>query len=784
MTLSFKKKKTKKEQMAEVRRLRRGEKSFFDVILSHCLDVNRLIIATIFLVLSFLIILICFVGQSPAGPPVFVNQTARLSIVADFPFTYESQLLTKRLKEQKRIQVAPVYRLEKAPKVKLCQQIAALQKELNQFAPKYALLTPSEQTLAVNDFVEKFRAKYNSYINSEDIQIILKKTNDASRKQLFTDGLLIAKEILRNGIYHRNQFGFQTKEGRPYLVNVEINDDSNEVHIQSQEEAIRLLRINLSISERDPILTDPDLALAIYRVLKTKLTPNIVYDKEKSEEKVAEAIRNVDPVIVKVVKGQSITEAGLPITPEQIEQLNVYRKELKERKKIGFGFNLLLVQRIFLTFALLSAALIYLTITLRKIHRNKIRQVALCSLSLLLNLTLIRLIFQLGESRLLSTSNQLLGIVPFMAPCALAPMLVAIMMEARSGILVSMLVSIFTAFMLGNSLEIFLFSFLSSLVGIYCCRDIRLRTRVVRAGVLSGFTMAIFAAFMAFSNNPQQVLEQMAAALATGTLTGMIAIGLLPIFENLFKLTTDITLLELTDFNHPILRQLQLLAPGTYHHSFMVANIAERAAAEIGANSLLCRACALFHDIGKMSKPEYFIENQKNNTNLHGGKNPSMSALIIKSHVKEGIEIARQSKLPQLIIDVIEQHHGNTLIQYFYNKALQQKLSTELLEDETTSKNGDLIDESIYRYDGPRPQFIESAIVFFADSVEAASRSLKKATPQSIKELIEHIFTERLKGHQLDECPITLEDINKIKKSFNFSLLNMLHSRIEYTSQK
>ncbi|MEC8404464.1 MAG: HDIG domain-containing metalloprotein, partial [Verrucomicrobiota bacterium] len=273
-----------------------------------------------------------------------------------------------------------------------------------------------------------------------------------------------------------------------------------------------------------------------------------------------------------------------------------------------------------------------------------------------------------------------------------------------------------------------------------------------------------------------------------GLLTGIIAAGLLPVLEQLFKITTEITLLELTDFNHPLLRRMQMEAPGTYHHSLMVANLSENAAASIGASPLMCRACCIFHDIGKLVKPDYFAENQRGTINPHDAQIPSMSALVIKAHVKEGVELARQHKLPRVIIDVIRQHHGTNLIQYFYHQAKQEKKNkaNNQSQESNTSRNQEinLVDESTYRYDGPRPAFKESAIIFFADGVEAASRSLKKVTQPAVEELIDSIFKDRIKDGQLDDCPLTFQELQKIRGSFVYTLLNMLHSRVEYPKEK
>jgi putative nucleotidyltransferase with HDIG domain len=264
------------------------------------------------------------------------------------------------------------------------------------------------------------------------------------------------------------------------------------------------------------------------------------------------------------------------------------------------------------------------------------------------------------------------------------------------------------------------------------------------------------------------------------------------VFESLFKRTTDITLLELTDYNHPLLHRMQMEIPGTYHHSLVVANLAENAANAIGANPLLCRVCSLFHDIGKMSKPEYFSENQRDGVNPHNDRNPSFSALIIKSHVKDGVDLALQHKLPKAVIDVIQQHHGTTLIQSFYQRARSNEgRLAALAEGAPANATADpfprglesRVCETTYRYDGPKPQFKESAIIMLADGVEAATRSLRRVTPQHLGELIDQIFTSRLEDSQLADAPVTLAELTQIKSSFAFTMLNMLHARVAYSPE-
>jgi putative nucleotidyltransferase with HDIG domain len=257
-------------------------------------------------------------------------------------------------------------------------------------------------------------------------------------------------------------------------------------------------------------------------------------------------------------------------------------------------------------------------------------------------------------------------------------------------------------------------------------------------------------------------------ALAGGIQIGILATGLAPVMEVVFDLTSDIRLLELVNLERPILRQLMLVAPGTYHHSIIVGNMVEAAAEKIGANPLLAKAAAYYHDIGKVKKPTYFVENQLGGENKHEKLAPSMSSLILQAHVKDGVELARQNKVSQHIIDIIRQHHGTSFMVYFYNKAKQQATNPHMVNSED------------YRYPGPRPQTKEAGLVLLADQVEAASKTLLDPTPARIQGLVQKIINNVFADGQLDECELTLKDLHEIAKSFIKILSGIFHHRIEY----
>ena len=270
------------------------------------------------------------------------------------------------------------------------------------------------------------------------------------------------------------------------------------------------------------------------------------------------------------------------------------------------------------------------------------------------------------------------------------------------------------------------------------------------------------------------VVEQLSFALGNAIVSPVLTYGLLIFLEKTFGLTTDLALVELAQFNHPLLRRLSEKAPGTYHHSMIMATLAEAAAAAIGANEILARVGAYYHDIGKTVKPTYFVENQKSSRSRHDKLSPRMSSLIIAAHVKEGIALGRRYNLPEEVIDFIPMHHGTTRIDYFYNKALEMAKSSA---DETKI---DEIKEQDYRYTGPKPDTKETGIMMLADAIEASVRSIEEPTPQRIEDRVGGFVKRRLEEGELDECPLTMNDLTRIKAAFLKVLVGVYHSRVKY----
>lgn len=756
------------------RRRKTGQHSGF----ASFFETSRAVAFALFVLTALIIGYLSFIGVSTTGPHLLPNQIAPMRITAAHDFSYVSQIETERARNKVLQQVPPAFRIDMLPYQTFSGKIRVLLTEINALAEKLEGVTGSERTEAIQEFTNQYNQERPHRVNVEDVTILLRHTDAPTRRILFDNGLVTLREIYREGIYAYDTLQLQEgSEGFSVLNLVRPDGNVVEKNIQSEEQALQFLRINL-IALNVP----QEVSIAMFRIFRPGIMPNVRFDEETTNDLRQKALAQVEPVTRKVTEGQSMVEPGMIVTPEQHETLSAYRRFLASLDEHSFSlhFNELIYHRFLLVLAVLFCAVIYIRIEDRETLMSNGR-LTLLALVAILNLIFIWLIIFLGNHPALLDSNWI-SMLPYLAPYSLAPLIVAILVGQRPAIFMALLISFFAGIMFGNRVETFAVSFLSSLCAIWFCQAVRVRKTVVKAAGAGGFVVAVSALLfgLASAHEPFLIGRQMLAAQLAGLVTGIAVAGIIPVLEVLFKRTTGVTLLELTDTNHPVLKRMQLAAPGTYHHSLVVANLSENAANAIGANGLLCRVCAIFHDIGKIIKPEYFIENQREGINPHHQRSPSFSALVIKSHVKDGVDLAVKYKLPRVIIDIIRQHHGTSLIQYFYHQAKQKEIAESEAPGGTPSRDVEKVSESTYRYDGPKPQFRESAIIFFADAIEAASRTLKKASPQSVDELIDNIVTARLEDGQLDECPLTLQEIAEIKKSFAFTLLNMLHSRIEY----
>ena len=389
-------------------------------------------------------------------------------------------------------------------------------------------------------------------------------------------------------------------------------------------------------------------------------------------------------------------------------------------------------------------------------------------------------------------------------PFGLGPVLASVLLGRTMAVFVSVFGTLLTlpVFVSVSDDNVFIVtnvttSLVCGFVAIFLTAEVRKRGDLPRAGLFVGLTTWVLAVAFHKINllhmwaevatlNYQTLGYQSAVAIGTPIVMTLIIVGGLPWLESLFHITTRVRWLELADLNHPLLRRMTIEAPGTFQHSLAVANLAEGACEAVGANPTMARVCSYFHDIGKLVKPEYFTENMRHDRNPHDDLAPTMSALIIIAHVKEGISLALEHKLNQEIIEVIQQHHGTSLVYYFYKKAMDQQQAARTDGKVTSMHDEDLpeVSESSFRYGGPKPQTREAAIVSLADSIESAARSMERVTPQKIEQLITDIIRKRVAEGQLDDCDLRFKDLGEIAEAFRHTLSSMMHSRVAYPDDK
>ncbi|MEI6861230.1 MAG: HDIG domain-containing metalloprotein [Verrucomicrobiota bacterium] len=770
------------------------------------LDGSRLVAVLIFVTTVAAIALISFLGVSTAGLPVLPGQLAGVRVVASAPFSYESAEQTRLAQEQARERVPRVFRLENAPLEKFEAALAALLPGLDQFEqthPPGTVALLGTRDVALGMLADAFNARADVRATAGEIAALLAVGDAKARAGLAHTALAALRQIAADGV-QPNASARPPSDGVNAFLLARPDGTMAARPVQSLADALTFLRVSLASAG-----VPPGQLQEVFGFFSRGVTANVVFDTAATQSRMQAAVAALRPVTVSVERGDTILEAGDRVTAAQVEMLAAHRDHLRASGDAEMHDTLQIFYRVLLVLAMVMAGAIFIRLEDRATLNSNVR-LALLALVVVGNLVLVRLSYALTNLPFFANDPDSASLLPYLAPTAIAPIVIAVLIDAGSASFMALLISIFTGVVYGNRLDLLVLTFLGSMVAIYGCRHTSRRGGVLRASAFGGLTVAGFALLLGVADQlqPLTVVKHMGTGLGTGLLTGVIVVGLLPVFEGLFKRTTDITFLELTDYNHPLLRLMQLEAPGTYHHSLMVAQLAEHAAAAIGANPLLARVCALYHDIGKTGRPEFFVENLRAGLNPHDSLPPARSAEIILAHVEDGVRLAHQHKLPRAIVDVIRQHHGTTLVRYFYQRAVALSRvpfpPTEQVAGKDNKENAigqteagamaaisgpsastqrpapGAVDTTVFRYPGPRPRTKESAIIHLADGVEAAARSLREVTPDRLAELIARIVRDRVDEHQLDEAPLTFAELGQIKESFARTLHNMTHTRVEY----
>ncbi len=508
-----------------------------------------------------------------------------------------------------------------------------------------------------------------------------------------------------------------------------------------------------------------DISAELARALiRANLTPNM----QETRARIEQAKKSVKPVFYMVSAGEVIARNGDRVTREMKIRLDQMNK-MRHKRRLGL---------IFLgNFALLSLFLVVVGAEIKRFHKALLKdksRLTLIGVIAVFEVLFIRLFFALAKF-----IPDAVGSAPFnqvepyyyAIPYAVGAMLLALLIDVRIAVLASFIFGVISGLVVNKDIWIGIYAMSSSCAAVFGITQYKQRTMVLQTGFVVSL-VNLFVSLVIWSLRGALSLSDMALTgmmtVINGILVAMIVTILLPILEWLFRIPTDIRLLELSNFNQPLLRRLAMEAPGTHHHSLMVGDLAEAAAEAIHANALLARVGAYYHDIGKIKKPLYFIENMQGK-NVHDQLMPSMSSIVIRNHVRQGVELARKSGLGQDIIDIIEQHHGTSLLTYFYDKAEDGRKQ---------SRQG--LPEEHFRYPGPKPRSKEAAIVLIADAVEAAARSLKSPSSAALKSLVRKITLSKYQDNQFDDCDLTFRELTIIVETLYKRLLRNYHSRIEY----
>lgn len=509
------------------------------------------------------------------------------------------------------------------------------------------------------------------------------------------------------------------------------------------------------VQEINFLLFAQDHKRVMGKLAQNVVEPNMIFNAEATALAREAARQSVQPV--RILRDTVIIEERETVTQrhlEQLEALGILRGTAGYPTFFGLALILLVM------FCVVG---IYLYIFQQDIYRDIIR------LLLLGLIAVITLIFAIA-------ANYFSG---YLVPVAMGVILIGVLLNSGLALLMSIVFSVFVVLITGNDFRYMLVALFGGLIAAFSVSQLYRRSDLTRAGfyvgalnVVTVIGLFLYAGTLRLEYDVLREFSlSMLAAIVNGLFSSVMAIGLLPYLESGFGLTTSVTLLELANPNHPLLKKMLMEAPGTYHHSLVVANLGEAAAEAIGADPLLTRVGAFYHDIGKLKRPYFFIENQLGE-NPHEKISPNLSTLIITSHTKDGLELARKNKLPQVIQDIIFQHHGNSLVSYFYHQA------------EKCRDHKDSVCEDNFRYEAPLPQTKEAAIILLADSVEAAARSMAKPIAGRVEGIVRKIIKEKLNDGQFDQCDITLKELDIIAVTFVKILSGIYHTRIEYPEKE
>ena len=620
--------------------------------------------------------------------------------------------------------------------------------------PTFAIVLDTKPGFEEKIGIEISKGAYSIFYKYQFSVDITQKIKTIIEK-ILTNGVVANKELLLNeehkGIILQT---IGTKKERR-VNNLKI--------FYSPDQAKAMVRI-----EGQPILKglNYNLSNLIVDLCQRLILPNITLNKNETEKRIQEAESEIKPILYKIKAGEMILREGERVNKVQLVKLLALQSQVKEKDILISSAGLALIT----FFSILIMYILFLKDHKKLIHDHN-KHILFLSLGIVLYLAFAKFATYIALSASPGITWDISSISFFMIiPIPAAAMLTCLFLGFDIAVFFAIILSLLTSLAYSGSFEVFVFFFLSSITAAFLIKGKQERKTFIIAGFKLAALNTVFAVSIGFYSLAQPdisiIAKEMALAFCGGLAAATLTIGFSPLIEILFDYTTDYRLLEFSNLDQPLIKRLMIEAPGTYNHSVIVATLAEAAASAIEASSLKAKVMGYYHDIGKLDQKLYFIENQADGKNRHDKLSPSMSALILIGHVKKGVELAKNGKLGNDILEGITQHHGTSLIKYFYQKSLK-------------SGNQTVIEEN-FRYPGPKPQTREVGIVMLADVVEAAIRALERPTPARIQGRVKELINDIFADGQLEECELTLKDLHQIAKSFNNILTSIYHSRIEY----
>jgi len=697
-----------------------------------------------------------------------IGDVAKKDIKASHDFLVEDKELTKQRRSEAVKSALFVYDFDRSGAnidQRIKKSFGYARKELEQILS--IELEPSLRSEKLEQLREKF---FDILEINEDSILFDRLVKDTFSSSIEDYASITINQILEKGIVG-NKKVLMTQKGKGIILRAintqqELKIDNFD-RFYNLENALK--NFNQAIDQLARNENAGGSVTTIRHLAKSITNPNITFNKSETELRKEKAKKSVKPIYFQVKKGEMIVREG-----EKINLTHLWKLETEARLKTNAPTLSMALGMTLMIGILLSLSYIVL-LKRSNIFIGDSKSLIFISVTLLLMFLIALLYNTVAEEMARGFHFFTAQVLLFALPITLGAILISIFQGMEVAIAFSLIISILTSIAVESRIEFFVYFLIGSLLAAYGVRNCRERSVLIKTGMKVGLLNIVMAlSILSLYGNPYSLLGAVSvvSGFLGGVLAGVIATGFLPLIEIIFGFTTDIKLLELSSLDQPILKDLMVNAPGSYHHSVMVSNMVEATAESINANPLLAKVSAYYHDIGKINKPLYFVENQVKGDNKHEKLAPSMSSLILISHVKDGVELAKQHRLGREIIDIIQQHHGTSLISYFYQKAKEQI--------KKRGSRSSPVKEEDFRYPGPKPQTKEAGLVLVADAVEAASRTLVNPTPARIQGMVQKIINNIFSDGQLDDCELTLKDLNLIAKTFSKTLSGIFHSRIEY----